>query len=400
MMSSSQQVRLRNRANVLHALRRRPGLSKIALARQLRISPATVGSIIAGLTEEGLVVSIGAGPSTGGRPAEHLELNRAGPVAVGVDLGQTMVRIGILNLAGKLLAQRSVPFQRHHNEVDLAAIVTQVEEMVGTFPHGTICGIGVAVPGLLDLERGMVRYAANLGWRNLMLRDAFAQVFGQPIVMIRNTNAALLAEDWWGNVVTRDPSIFVTLGSGIGAALRVDRHFIQGAAAVAGELGHIPIDPSGMRCSCGQRGCLEAMASGRAVQERYNRLRSRRMAVPNAAPLSLSEILQQAMEGEELARTVLEEAAYYLGIGLTILTNLLNPAVIVLGGELMEASDLLLRPIVQYIHTHALSDAAAAVTVVASTFRSDAALIGAASLVFDELFQGRIPVGEEVTAMT
>lgn len=124
------------------------------------------------------------------------------------------------------------------------------------------------------------------------------------------------------------------------------------------------------------------------------------MAVPNAAPLSLSEILQQAMEGEELARTVLEEAAYYLGIGLTILTNLLNPAVIVLGGELMEASDLLLRPIVQHIHTHALSDAAAAVTVVASTFRSDAPLIGAASLVFDELFQGRIPVGEEVTAMT
>ena len=410
---TSQQVRLRNRANILIALQRRHELSKSQLARQLYISPATVGSIVADLMDEGLIRSVGAGPSTGGRPAERLILNGDRQVAVGVDLGGTSAQIGVLSLAGDLLAHWRMPFQFQQQEVQLEPILAGVAQALDAFDGRPILGIGVAVPGLLDLDGGTVRYAANLSWRDVPIRELFARAFDLPIVMNRNTNAALLGDDWWSDMATADPSIFVTLGSGIGAALRIDGRFVQGAASMAGELGHIPIDPDGPLCNCGQRGCLEALASGRAVQARYNQLR-RTGQTPATQPrhddpikviteadtpddVTLAEVLKRAAAGERLAVEVLAEAAHVLGVGVTILTNLLNPAVIVLGGELMDAGDLLLRPIVRHIQAHALPDAASAVTVAASSLRGEASVIGAATLVFNDLFQGAIPVGKGVT---
>ena len=382
-LTSTSQVRLYKRTRILHALRRNPGLSKIGLARELDISPTTVGSLVEGLVRDGIVVATGLEPSMGGRPPERLSLDPEGPLALGVDLGETAARFGLLDLAGRLVATETLPFRRRPQEgaVDTGIVSDGITALLAeTGLSDRIAGIGVAVPGLVDREAGAVRYAANLGWQDVALAGQLALEFEQPVLVDRNTNAALLAEEWWGTAAEEDPAIFVTLGSGIGAAIRVDGDFVRGASGAPGEFGHIPIVTDGPECRCGQRGCLEALASSAAVQRSYQRL-------ANAAPDGgISAVVQAAREGDPHALHVLDEAARHLGIGIATIVNLFNPSVVILGGELMEAADLILARIDAQVRARSLKVSSAALRLVSSSFHGDAALIGAATIAFDALF--------------
>ncbi|MBA3475840.1 MAG: ROK family transcriptional regulator [Actinobacteria bacterium] len=376
-------MRLYKRTRILHALRRSPGLSKIGLARELEISPTTVGSLVEGLVREGLVVAAGLEPSMGGRPPERLSLDPQGPLALGVDLGETAARFGLLDLAGRLVATETLPFtrQRQDGSVDAAIVSDGIAALLAETGLGArIAGIGVAVPGLVDREAGAVRYAANLGWENVALAGQLDLQFDRPVLLDRNTNAALLGEEWWGTAADDDPAIFITLGSGIGAAIRVDGEFIRGASGAPGEFGHIPVVADGPECRCGQRGCLEALASSAAVQRSYQRLAD---APPDGG---ISTVVEAAREGDPLALHVLDEAARHLGIGIATLVNLFNPSVVILGGELMEAEELILARIDAHVRARSLKVSSAALRLVSSSFHADAALIGAATIAFDALF--------------
>ncbi len=382
-LASTSQVRLYKRTRILHALRRSPGLSKIGLARELEISPTTVGSLVEGLVREGLVVAAGLEPSMGGRPPERLSLDPQGPLALGVDLGETAARFGLLDLAGRLVATETLPFtrQRQDGSVDAAIVSDGIAALLAETGLGArIAGIGVAVPGLVDREAGAVRYAANLGWENVALAGQLDLQFDRPVLLDRNTNAALLGEEWWGTAADDDPAIFITLGSGIGAAIRVDGEFIRGASGAPGEFGHIPVVADGPECRCGQRGCLEALASSAAVQRSYQRLAD---APPDGG---ISTVVEAAREGDPLALHVLDEAARHLGIGIATLVNLFNPSVVILGGELMEAEELILARIDAHVRARSLKVSSAALRLVSSSFHADAALIGAATIAFDALF--------------
>lgn len=381
--TNASQVRLYKRTRILHALRRSPGLSKIGLARELQISPTTVGSLIEALVRDGLVVAGGLEPSMGGRPPERLSLDPDGPLALGVDLGETAARFGLLDLTGRLVATETLPFRRHAEDgrVETSIVSDGITALLAETGLGDrVAGIGVAVPGLVDREAGAVRYSANLGWEDVPLAGRLAAEFDRPALLDRNTNAALLAEEWWGTAANEDPAIFVTLGSGIGAALRVDGEFVRGASGAPGEFGHIPIVADGPECRCGQRGCLEALASSAAVQRSYQRL-------ANAAPDGgISGVVRAARAGDSLALHVLDEAARHLGIGIATIVNLLNPSVVILGGELMEAEDLILARIEAQVRARSLKVSGAALRLVSSSFPEDAALIGAATTVFEALF--------------
>jgi len=382
-LASTSHVRLYKRARILHALRRSPGLSKIGLARELEISPTTVGSLVEGLVRDGLVVAAGLEPSMGGRPPERLSLDPEGPLALGVDLGETAARFGLLDLAGRLVATETLPFRRRQRDgsVDTAIVSDGITALLAETGLGDrIAGIGVAVPGLVDREAGAVRYAANLGWQDVALAGQLALEFDRPVLLDRNTNAALLAEEWWGTAAHDDPAIFVTLGSGIGAAIRVDGQFVRGASGAPGEFGHIPAVADGPECRCGQRGCLEALASSAAVQRSYQRLAN---ATPDGG---ISAVVQAAREGDPFALHVLDEAARHLGIGIATLVNLFNPSVVILGGELMEAEDLILARIDAQVRARSLKVSSAALRLVSSSFHGDAALIGAATTAFGALF--------------
>lgn len=372
------------RLQVLEALRGSPGLSKFQLARRLSISAATAGTVVGELVRDGLIVSDGFGLSTGGRRPERLVLNSRTPLVLAVDLGETAMRLGLFNLHGRRLRAERHPFRRSGDTVNVEHIVQSVRGFLGP---GQVAGVGFAIPGLVDREAGFVRYAANLGWHDMDLGALMERELGLPVTLDRGANAALLAEEWWGAALpATDPVLFVSMGSGIGAAIKINGSFARGASAAAGEVGHIPIDPAGPLCLCGKRGCLEALASGRALLKTYETLVGRD-GQRGVRPLSVKAITSAAVAGDGPSRRALTMVAEHLGIGLVMLVNIFNPAALVLGGELVDAEEIVVPIVRRIVAERSLTFSSDAVTIRISTFRDEASLVGAAALAFQSLVQ-------------
>lgn len=389
-MNRSTRVQSRSTANpadkrdrILRAVRETPGISKTDLARRLRMSPSTASALVADLVEAGLVAVDGIGQSSGGRPPEQLVLNPTSPLMLAINLGETDVRLGIVNLQGRLLESRRARFQGSKGQIRLEPILDKAAKLAASSPH--VVGAGIAVPGLIDRKRGVVRAAGNLGWFDLDLRAEAERRLGVPVEVDRHTNAGLLAEEWWGQGTVSDPLLFVTAGSGIGVGIRVDGRLVEGATGVAGEFGHIPVEPNGRLCVCGRRGCLETVASSRALLDRYASLRAE--STVSTPPLAVADVAAAAAAGDALARQALTDVAERLGLGLVTLITLLNPAVVIVGGELMDAETFVLPVVRDVVARQTLDVAREAVAVRASSFRDDASLFGAAALAFDALFQ-------------
>lgn len=374
---------LDNRLRVLHALRREPGISKTRLTGVLGLGSGTVSVLVGELADQGLAVSRGYSPSTGGRPAERLALNPDRPLMLGVDLGETDARFGVLNLQGELVLTDRQPLRRKHGVVDLQPLLDRIGKLVAGAPR--IAGAGVAVPGRIERTTGRVIRASNLGWRDLPLRGLLEDAVPLPFVVDRNTDAALLGEEWWGSLPAGDPVVFVTVGSGVGAALRVHGRFVYGTSDAAGEFGHIPVAPDGPLCRCGSRGCLETLTSVRALLARYRELRRAAGDPVRGGRPSVASIAAASAD-DPCAMQALTEVADRLGNGLVTLASILNPSAIVLGGELMDAEDVVLPRIMTTLERRGPEAPGAGVRVMRSTFRDRASLVGAATLGFEALF--------------
>jgi glucokinase len=357
-------------------------LSQIGLVRQLGLGQATVSVAVGELLAQELIVSIGHDTSTGGRRAERLALNPTRPLTLGFDLGEADAQLGVVNMQGHLLEVRRVGLRRSRRRVQLEPLVAAARDAAQRWPH--VRGLGVAVPGIVSAADGLVRNAANLGWRDLPIAEEFAAGVGLPVVVDRNANAAVLGEEWWGKA-DGDPFVFVTLGSGVGAGLRVNHTFLHGASETAGEFGHIVIEPGGSVCQCGRRGCLETRASAGALVELDQRLRSR--SGRRSARRSVADIAAAALAGEPAAAEAVGEVADWLGAGLITLITLLNPRVLMLGGELMAAQELLLPRIRELVRAHGQRIAKDVVEIVPSTFGDQAVVVGAGALAFERLFR-------------
>jgi predicted NBD/HSP70 family sugar kinase len=360
------------RGAVLTSLRIAPGTSKIGLARGLGLSPSTVSLAVRELQHDDLVVVTGQGDSTGGRPPEGLRLNPVGPLMLGVDLSGSAARLAVLNLAGEIVFGVSVPFERQQGHVALDPILETSVEVARRWPR--ISGVGVAVPGLIARERGVVRFAANLGWTNVALRDLMVAAVGLPTWIDRNTNAALLGEEWWGLRPVADPLVFVTVGSGIGAAIKIGGRFLDGASGIAGELGHLQLF-DGPRCRCGKDGCLEARASAQALVDRAN-------------VTSLALVAERLRaDDHDMARLVADVGAS-LGAGLAALVDLLDPQLVVIGGEILELEPWVVPSVREAVRRSTFSEESPAVSVVPSALGDLAPLMGAGTLGFERLFAG------------
>lgn len=377
---------LPRKQQILHAVRVHPGLSKSQLARMLGVSPARAGAIVDEFQRSGLIVSRGRHNGTGGRPSERLGLNDTSPLVLGVHVHRSGIRLGVLNLAGRFLDKVTVPYRPSSRHAEIDSVVNAVHTAVQRYSP---VGVGVAAPGLVDPARGVVHSAVNFGWDEVPLHRLLAAAVDVPVTVARGTVAVALAEDWWGNARAADPVIFAAFGAEVGIAIRVGDDILQGAIGSAGEFGHIPVAASGPRCGCGRRGCLEAVASTVALRRRDHALSNRS---GHQIQRSVSEIMAAAEEGDPAARQSLTEVGGYIGIGTSILVNLLNPQLIVFSGELMEAAPFILPIVRRAVHDRALPQLAAAAEFQVSRFDDDGPLLGAATLALDALFRRLAPV--------
>ncbi len=392
MDAASMPSRAHKRAALLRTLRGSAGASRTALANSLGFSQGTARILVDELMDAGLVCAVGVDLSTGGRPSRRVSLNPDGPLVLGVDLSQMEMRLGLFDLRGDVVESRRRSFERYGDQVQLDGIVSEIEQLAATRSQRVV-GVGLAVPGYLDAASGLVIFSANLGWHDVELGAAVRDALGIDVLVERNANAAMLAEIWNNPSPTGDPAVFVTMGSGIGVAIQVAGRFLVGAGGAAGEFGHIVIDPLGPECRCGRRGCLEAFASTRAIGERYQQLKGIAPEV-SLPPGALASALA-AREPE--AREAIDSALAALVGGLATLISLVNPEVIILGGDLLHADSSMLDRIRVGVDEHALAHMASQVRIEESRLHEDAPLVGAACLVHEALFADTIQPLEKVS---
>ena len=311
-----------------------------------------------------------------------------GPLTIGVDVGGTKVAGGVVDADGRVLAQTRCETPARDVERTRGVIIDVVRELAAAYP---VTAVGIGAAGWIDPGRTTVRYAPNLAWREERLHDHVAAAVDLPVVVENDGNVAAWAEFRFGAARDIDGSmVMFTVGTGIGGGVVVNGQLLRGGFGVAGELGHVSAVPDGESCGCGRRGCLEQYASGRALV-RHARAAAARNPQAAAGLLALvggdleaitgPVVTTAARAGDKVACEAFESIGRWLGVGLADMVQILDPEVLVIGGGVAEAGELLLAPARESYH-----DALAArgrlpvAPVVAARLANTAGVVGAADL--------------------
>ena len=313
-----------------------------------------------------------------------------GKLIVGVDLGGTQIRAALADAQGQIIQRVSQPTMADEG---LEAVLERIEESIRqVLPAdiGQVSAVGVAAPGPLDPWRGIVRDAPNLpGWKNVPLKDLMEAEFGLPVVVGNDANLAALAEQRFGAGQGIADLIYITVSTGIGGGVIVDNKLLLGAQGLAGEVGHQTIEARGPRCKCGNIGCLEALAAGPAIARRAMEFVKTGIgtAIADLVGDDLDKITakvvnQAAQAGDPIAIEIFRQAGFYIGVGIVNLLHIFNPSLIVIGGSVTKAGDLLFEPIRATVRQRAMASYYWENTpIVPATLGDDVALLGAVALV-------------------
>ncbi|MYX35343.1 MULTISPECIES: ROK family transcriptional regulator [unclassified Streptomyces] len=313
-------------------------VSRAAVAAEVGLTRATVSTLVDELLATGLLVELGTQrPGTVGRPGTALALNDSGPAGLGAEVGVDHLAAVAVDLRGTVRARARVEADnrgRPAQEVlrELAVLVAEVRQEARAAGLGP-AGLTLAVPGLVGRDRQVVMRAPNLGWEDVDAAGWFERSGGGglatspvPVTVENEANLGALAELWLGGHEGVTDFVHVSAEIGIGAALVVDGRLFRGARGFAGELGHVPVHPTGPRCSCGARGCLEQYAGEEAVL--------RAAGIAPERPDALKALQAAASQGDPAALKALAAAGAAFGIALSGAVNLLDPQAVVLGGTL------------------------------------------------------------------
>ncbi len=302
---------------------------------------------------------------------------------IGIDVGGTKMAGGVVTPDGRVIAEarRDTPAQDALATVD--AIVDLVKELT---PGHDVEAIGIGAAGFVDADRATVMFAPNLAWRNEPLRKAVQDEVGLPVFVENDVNAAAWGEFRFGAGADVDDLLMVALGTGVGGGIVVEGQMMRGSFGVAGEIGHIRVVPNGHLCGCGQHGCLEQYASGRAlVREARNRASAGSALLeaaggdPNAIRGSM--ITLAAQQGDPLSMALFAEAGRWLGEGVASLAAVLDPRVVVVGGGVADAGPLLMGPTEEAFDSHLPAGAnRPRLEFRLATLGNEAGMVGAADL--------------------
>jgi len=305
--------------------------------------------------------------------------------AIGVDVGGTKIAAGIVTPEGEILDEVRYPTP-HSPEKLVEAIAGAVSEVGDGSEFGGVC---LAVPGLILAQENKVVFSPNLrAVEGIPLKDELEPRIGLPLTIENDGNAAAWGEFRFGVGSEADHLVFVTLGTGIGGGVITHGVLMRGAQGSGGELGHVTVQATGPRCACGNRGCLEALASGTAIGRR-----AREVAIqyPDSALGRLAarrqvlgeDVTEFAREGDKVALSVLEEAGTWLGVGLAGFVNVFNPEVVAVGGGVMAAGELILEAARREVHLRARPPSRDLAEVKVATLGPKSGVLGAAALARD-----------------
>ncbi len=375
---SLESLRERNRAQLIDALRRRGSASRADLARLTGLSRSTVSTLVSDLHASGLVIERERDDRVAqqGRPPTLLSLDRSAGLVLGIDFGHEHVHVAIADLSRTILAERVKPL-----DVDVSAAraldaaVELTDEVVGAadVEGDRILGVGVALSGPIDIEAGTIHAGKILpGWAGVQPVDELGSRLGLTVHLDNDANLGALAEVTLGAGIGAREAIYLMVSGGVGAGLILGGELYRGTGGTAGELGHVLVDESGPICRCGNRGCLEMMAGGHAI--------TALLRPSHGDDITIDEVVRLSDEGDSGARRAVADAGRVLGRSVAAIVNAFNPELVIVGGAVSAAGDVLLDPLREAVHRYAIPSAAEDVRIIRGVLGDRAEVLGALEL--------------------
>lgn len=356
-------------------------VSRADIARRTHLTRPTVSALAADLIDSGLVSEVGLGPSAGGKRPTLLAINDAGPCLMALDLSGDDYRGALLSLRGRIIRRATQPAAGLRGQAALNCLYRLSDELL---PAGSLLGIGVATPGLVDPHRGVVLHAVNRGWVDLPLREALTERYGRPAYVANDSHMAALAEYTYG-APSGNNLIVIRVSQGVGAGVILNGRPFYGDGFGAGEIGHVVVNGDGRLCSCGNRGCLEMTSSIPAILRTAATTDRRQSLLAGSEPLTWPQFVAAALAHDPVAVDVAVRAGGYLGTAAAQLVGAYNIQTIVLAGDIAALGDIFLDAVQAEMHQRVLPAMAAATTVrypsLDAAQVADITILGAAALV-------------------
>ena len=387
-----------NVSAVLKVIRDNGSLSRADVAKITGLTPASVTNITKMLIEDEYLVECKVGQSSGGRPPIMLELNPNPRYVIGISIGVGMIDVVITNLSAEIILKKSIEINEERYDYDFVfkELVKLINEVIecSKIEKEKILGAGVALHGIVNARTGMSIYSPYYGWKEINIKEALENELNLGVYVDNDVRAMALGESWFG--ITKDISNFVTLNisNGIGAGIIINNKPYYGVDFSAGEIGHIVVEGDGDKCNCGNYGCLETVASNNNITKKAIKLIKQgtnsvlKELKADINQLTIEDISEAAKLEDELAISIIKEAARYIGIAITNLINILNPTSIVVVGEIFENTFYAIETLNEIVKNRGMKLSSENVRIIKSMLGRDAAVVGATTLVIQEIFNG------------
>lgn len=385
-----------NRTLILNIIRKDGPISRAEIAKLAKLTPPTVTNIVHELLETQLVKEREMGVSTGGRKPILLTINAESFYVIGLDVGIHHLRVVTADLHATIKSEIETTIPKGiGKDALLQLLIDQVHEIMqhANLSKEKIIGIGIGMHGVVDAQTGIALYAPNFDLKNIPIKAALETEFQLPVKIDNDAKALALGEKWFGYGINSQNMVCLNVGNGIGAGIIIDDKLFNGKNGIAGEIGHTAIDLNGPRCSCGNYGCLQALAAGDAIRdlaltEMNQGRRSNMVELVNGdlEKIDGKVVHQAAILGDGLAKEILEQSGKYLGVGIANLINLMNPELVVISGGVSKAGTFILEPIKAIVEERVLNQAAKQTDILISKLGDHGTVIGALTLVLAELF--------------
>lgn len=308
-------------------------------------------------------------------------------IYVGIDLGGTAIKAGLCDASGTLLRSAEGPTGAENGAQavidNIVAIVRKLVQDAG-YEWDQVAGIGAGIPGFMNIREGVVLLSPNLRWNDVPVKRLLEERLGKPVRINNDANVAALGEVWSGAGAGRKNVVCFTLGTGVGGGIIINGKIYEGAAGMAGELGHIQIVPDleAVQCGCGQTGCLETVSSATGIVRMANDAveRGDRTSLALLETITAKDVFDAAKSGDEAALRIVQRAAYYLGRAMAALAVILNPERFIIGGGVSKAGDILFNVVRENFEKYTPAASRQGVDIVPAQLGNDAGVVGAAGL--------------------
>jgi N-acetylglucosamine repressor len=373
-------IRKWNLSIIFKAIRKRGPISRIELTEITGCSAGTVSNHVRTLIKKGFVIETKKGISSGGRKPIQLMINPNKAYIFSIEIEVNQIKIVMFDLEIKVITKSIIPITyKDDYQKTLEQVFFEMDKMreEKNLKLDNLLGIGVAVPGLIDKEKGILEFAPNLGWKNVYILKIFKDKFNLPVILDNEAKAAAIGEREF-IYPKMDNMVFISINEGIGCGVILNGELYRGASGNAGEFGHIIIDTNGPECHCGNRGCWETLASESYIVNRY--LKSSN----SNKELTKEKIYQLGKNGDKKIIEIFNEAGKNIGVGLVNIVNGLSPELLVIGGGIVEIKDYVYEEIIKKLEESALSISYKKVEIKFSELAGLAAVYGMADLIINE----------------